>query len=55
MEDETFIPRAKTCMFRGLELVFTYKHCNKPSVNVMFGNTEVKKFSSLWSTVIHVS
>lgn len=41
MEEETFPPKAKTYMFRGLEVVFI--HCNKPSLNNTFENISVKK------------
>lgn len=43
MEEETFLPKSKAYVFRGFELVFTYKYCNKPSVNLMFESIAVKK------------
>lgn len=42
MEEETFLPKSKAYVFRGFELVFTYKNCNKPSVNLMFESIAVK-------------
>lgn len=42
MEEETFLPKSKAYVFRGFELVFTYKYCNKPSVNLMLESIAVK-------------
>lgn len=35
MEEKSFLPKAKMYKFKGLELVFMYKHCNKTSVNIV--------------------